>query len=735
MTHDEILARFPDQRRGKAKCPAHEDRQASLQISEGADGRTLIHCHAGCSLDAILSARDLAPADLFREATREPRNGHRAAKGEKLGPIVATYDYTDIESKLLYQKNRYEPKTFRVRRPNGRGGWIDSLDDKNGPQTPRVLYRLPELQGQAVVAIAEGEKDVDNLRKRGIVATCGFGGASKDPDPAKSTWLPVYTEQLKAAGVPRVNIFRDDDEVGHAHATAVARSCHAAGLDVRLVELPNLPAMKGADVSDWLAAGHTDDELRAAIEHAQPFDFDAPRLTDGFRNDVTERTVLGDVLAHPAQLAVYRDTGFSSELFQHPAHPVTWQAIEALDERAIVPTREAVLSHLRTTGKLGKHGLTPEYLASLQAAEQPQPTITKLYADLTALVLCRDFEVNVDRSLKQLRRNPSIVTNGFVDRSIEQLESLRARRPNDPHSAFLTDVSIMNLPDTPQLIRGFIPGNALTLLSGPSGVGKTHLVLAAAMAVTLGAPLFGRFEVESPGHVLYIGLEGAAGLKNRIIAAKMAQECPLDHPLGIFFHFDAFSLLDNEQIDGVLRRIPPGVDIKLVIVDTYGKAILPGNENDTHDAGLAVEGMTRLRRETGAAVLGLHHLGANGDRERGNTALKAGMDAAIRLTAAGDGLKLVTCDKMRDAAPFDPWHFRLDPVGPSVVPMFVEHTPTDDDVRADAVSVPAALLDDARRILRVNPLISMTTLARRLSGRYETCREAARLAKAERGTK
>ena len=33
----------------QARCPAHEDRQASLSVSTGDDGRVLLHCHAGCT--------------------------------------------------------------------------------------------------------------------------------------------------------------------------------------------------------------------------------------------------------------------------------------------------------------------------------------------------------------------------------------------------------------------------------------------------------------------------------------------------------------------------------------------------------------------------------------------------------------------------------------------------------------------------------------------------------------
>lgn len=47
------------------KCPAHTDRIPSLAVSEGAQGRILIHCFSGCSTDNILDAMGLKRADLF----------------------------------------------------------------------------------------------------------------------------------------------------------------------------------------------------------------------------------------------------------------------------------------------------------------------------------------------------------------------------------------------------------------------------------------------------------------------------------------------------------------------------------------------------------------------------------------------------------------------------------------------------------------------------------------------
>jgi hypothetical protein len=68
--------------------------------------------------------------------------------------------------------------------------------------------------------------------------------------------------------VQRVRVIPDSDSAGRAHAQAVARSCHAKGLDVRVVELPDVPE-KG-DLSDYLAV-HTKADLLALIKAAPPY--------------------------------------------------------------------------------------------------------------------------------------------------------------------------------------------------------------------------------------------------------------------------------------------------------------------------------------------------------------------------------------------------------------------------------------------------------------------------------
>lgn len=227
--------------RWQALCPAHEDRKPSLSITEAENG-VLLHCHAGCSPESVVQAVGLNMSDLF----------HSGDNDKHPPDIVETYDYTDTGGNLLYQVVRYSPKDFKQRRPDGNGGWTWDLKDVG-----RVLYRLPKVK-QAVscgetVYIVEGEKDVHALESIGLTATCNSGGAGK--------WEGSSAESLKGASAV---ILPDNDEPGRRHAMNIAQNLQGVARSVKLAELPGLPP-KG-DVTDWLAVGHTKDELLTVVD-------------------------------------------------------------------------------------------------------------------------------------------------------------------------------------------------------------------------------------------------------------------------------------------------------------------------------------------------------------------------------------------------------------------------------------------------------------------------------------
>jgi hypothetical protein len=213
-----------------ALCPAHEDKNPSLSI-RGENGRVLLKCFAGCTTKAICESAGIELGEVSDDANAATR-------------IVAEYDYLDESGKVLFQVVRYEPKSFRQRRPDGKGGWQWNLND-----TRRVLYRLPEVLAAKFVLTCEGEKDCDAARAMGLVATCNAGGAGK--------WREEYSESLRGK---QVVIIADADEPGRKHAQQVATSILGKAESIKVLEFA-----QAKDLSEWTAMGGTRDALLELI--------------------------------------------------------------------------------------------------------------------------------------------------------------------------------------------------------------------------------------------------------------------------------------------------------------------------------------------------------------------------------------------------------------------------------------------------------------------------------------
>lgn len=241
------------------RCPAHEDDKSSLKIDDKQGGGLLVKCFAGCDQGEVIDAMKAIGAWPDTKATRSPppaSNTSKPAK-KKLGRIVSEYSYVSAEGELLFQALRYEPKDFRQRKPKPGGGWAYNLKD-----VQLVPFQLPELisaiENGRYVFVVEGEKDCLAMRDRiqgGVVATCCPMGAGK--------WRPEYNKYFAGAGVL---VLPDNDAPGRKHADQVATQLRTVTEDVRIIELPGLP--EHGDVTDWLDAGGTREELLALIKAA-----------------------------------------------------------------------------------------------------------------------------------------------------------------------------------------------------------------------------------------------------------------------------------------------------------------------------------------------------------------------------------------------------------------------------------------------------------------------------------
>lgn len=304
------------------RCPAHEDRNPSLSVNAGDDGRALIRCHAGCAVEAVCTAIGLQPSDLFDPATRlgvgasadrwrrgdgdetpkakserrrnptevrgfrgcvavatpsESRDAQRtypsareavAALERRHGARSSLWTYRDANGDPVGVVVRWDAeggKDFRPvsRMPDGAAWFV------GGMPSPHPLYALPELLASESrrVYVTEGEKAADATRSLGVTATTSPHGCKS---ARGADWSPLRGRE--------VVVIPDNDANGEGYAQDVAELAAAAGADsVRIVHLrelwPQIP--KGGDMADLLPhrcgdAAAVRRELEALVERITP---------------------------------------------------------------------------------------------------------------------------------------------------------------------------------------------------------------------------------------------------------------------------------------------------------------------------------------------------------------------------------------------------------------------------------------------------------------------------------
>ncbi len=272
MNFSDFLLRFENPRKTQkgyvAKCPAHEDKQASLSIAEGDGGQILVKCFAGCTFDSIVASLGLEKKDLFpeRNGSHEP---YRRVASQQSKPkpaqepqgepktqyrIEREYSYRDMFGNEVYQALRLVPKSFRQRHQVN-GKWVWTMDG-----VERVLYKLPELIGADTVWIVEGEKDVESVMAVGFSATCNVGGAGK--------WLDAYNDWLEGK---HIILCGDNDKPGQDHVQKVFESISGRVKSVKIIKVPS----PHKDVSDFIGSFPDVESARLAINQivldATPF--------------------------------------------------------------------------------------------------------------------------------------------------------------------------------------------------------------------------------------------------------------------------------------------------------------------------------------------------------------------------------------------------------------------------------------------------------------------------------
>jgi len=185
-------------------------------------------------------------------------------------------------------------------------------------------------------------------------------------------------------------------------------------------------------------------------------------------------------------------------------------------------------------------------------------------------------------------------------------------------------------------IKHVLPASGVAVIYGGPKSGKTFLVLDAAAAITEGRDWFGYRT--RPCHVVYVGLEGQAGLAQRWRAYATTREQARQAELR--FVTAPWSILvsgDLEELAVAVRAA--GCAGGITVIDTMNAASPGADENSPLDMGRIIAGAKRLQLEVGGLILLVHHSGKD---------MVRGMRGHSSLTGAADAVLLVTRDDSGD---------------------------------------------------------------------------------------
>lgn len=191
----------------------------------------------------------------------------------------------------------------------------------------------------------------------------------------------------------------------------------------------------------------------------------------------------------------------------------------------------------------------------------------------------------------------------------------------------------------------------MSVVYGRPGCGKTFFMVDLAMHVALGRKWNG-LEVEQ-GAAVYVSMEGAHGMKNRVHAFRSHHA--IEGKIPLYIIPQAFSMFDQQiGLQGFLNTLEDiktaHGSIRLIVIDTLARAMAGGDENSTKDMSLFVSSCDIVRGASKAHIAIVHHSGKDELKGgRGSSALLGGIDTEIELSRDEDSnIVTVTTTKQKE---------------------------------------------------------------------------------------
>lgn len=210
-------------------------------------------------------------------------------------------------------------------------------------------------------------------------------------------------------------------------------------------------------------------------------------------------------------------------------------------------------------------------------------------------------------------------------------------------------------------LKRWLQSDALIMVHGPSGGGKTFLVLDMVLSIASKGKItdWHGYKVR-PAPVVYLAGEGHHGLRGRIAAWSQHHHID-DHDAWISDSgLDLDSAAGYQKAADAIRALP--YPPALIVIDTLHR-FLSGDENKAQDAKLMLDACAGLMREFNASVILVHHTGVSDEaqhRARGSSAWRGALDIEISVVP-GETIEIVQ-RKSKDAEIADPVWLELQTV-------------------------------------------------------------------------
>lgn len=199
-----------------------------------------------------------------------------------------------------------------------------------------------------------------------------------------------------------------------------------------------------------------------------------------------------------------------------------------------------------------------------------------------------------------------------------------------------------------QLFKGLMSPQDQFMLYGESTAGKTFLGMDLALHLAGGKDWHG-YKVKRRRPVLYVTLEGRAGFDGRMLSLSTVDKDVDDYFRVLNPHISLNKAdVGAEGLKQVLAackeaEVICGEPVGLVVIDTLARAMAGDDENAVADMMHYLDHRAgEIARQTGAAVLTVHHTNKNG-QIRGSSAAMPAVDGLLR---ADDGT--LYAEKIKD---------------------------------------------------------------------------------------